>query len=277
MSLFSQTIDAERLARIPNRLREDWQTVRLLRNWRETLGAKLKREKLKSLRFRNNLVLHSPSQVDLGFLFHEIWLDGVYNRSGYEVGQGDIVIDIGANIGTFAIYVAASAPGVKVFAYEPFPQNFDYLCKNISDSYLTNVKPYRKAIAGMNEQRTLNVSDAWVLNSLSANNEEHKTANGIQVECITLSEILKETERCDLLKIDCEGSEYEIFYSCSPETLSKIRRIVGEYHEFDVSPEKTGKALCEFLESNSFRIDHFAPIDSKTGAFFATNTVYKRY
>lgn len=272
MPFLSEKFDLDRIARVPQRIRQDWRTVRLLRNWRETLTAKLQRRKLQSLQFRDNVILHSPNEVDLGFLFHEIWLDGVYNRKGYEVRPGDVVIDIGANIGTFAIYAATRAEGVKVYAYEPFPENFTYLRRNLSDSRLNNIIVHQCAVAGGHEQRMLQVANAWILNSLAEKDAALAGKGAVSVDCVTLAEIVEEAERCDLLKIDCEGSEYEIFYSTPDETLGRIKRIVGEYHEGSGAPAKTGKALCEYLRARSFRIDHLEILDESTGAFFATNT-----
>ncbi len=80
----------------------------------------------------------------------------------------------------------------------------------------------------------------------------------------------KGVERCDLLKIDCEGSEYEILQGCTPDALSRVRRIVGEYHEGPYI-NGTGKELCRFLESRSFRIDHLSPLEVDSGVFCATN------
>lgn len=75
--------------------------------------------------------------------------------------------------------------------------------------------------------------------------------------------------RCDLLKIDCEGSEYEIFYLSSSETLNKIERIVGEFHPRDQN-KNNGRALCDFLETKDFDVTYFEMFSNETGIFRAT-------
>jgi hypothetical protein len=76
--------------------------------------------------------------------------------------------------------------------------------------------------------------------------------------------------RCDLLKLDCEGAEHEILRSASADTLRRIRRVAAEYHE---GPQfaHSGRELLELLESASFRIDRFEPLDVGCGVLCATN------
>jgi hypothetical protein len=124
-------------------------------------------------------------------------------------------------------------------------------------------------VAGHTGSRKLLVdSSAWLLNSLC----RHSTARQpLAVTCTTLDIILDEVGYCDLLKLDCEGSEYEILHGCSPETLSRVKRIVGEYHEWP-GIDGTGQELCRFLESRSFRIDRFESFGIGSGLLCATNT-----
>ncbi len=268
MNSNSQSIDFGRLSRIPGRLRQDKEVIRLLKNWREVLWSKLKGSNITELYFRNGTVVHSPPEVDLTFLFHEVWLDKLYEQEGYELSETDLVIDIGANIGTFAIYAASKAEKGEVLAFEPFPANADFLRRNVAESKLNNIKVFQKAVAETNEPRQLNISDEWIKHTLNTGISESSATSAIEIQCVTLDEVLGDKPVCDLLKIDCEGSEYEIFYTLSPETLRKIRRIVGEYHEVD-SDERNGISLRKFLEKNSFQIDRFSPLDEDCGIFYA--------
>lgn len=232
------------------------------------MSAKLRGSKITDLYFRNGFVLHAPPEVDLAFLFHEVWLDKVYDLKGYEISETDLVVDIGANIGVFALYAAYRASKGEVLAFEPFPANADFLRQNISESKLTNVTASQKAVAATGETRQLTVSEEWIKHSLQNDMRGSTTASVINIECVTLDDVMRGREVCDLLKIDCEGSEYEIFYAASPQTIGKIRRIAGEYHEID-SNEKNGAYLVKFLEKNNFEIDVFSPFDDNCGAFYA--------
>ncbi len=266
----------ERLSRIPKRLQQDWHIASLIKNWREVLYSKLTGKPVELIKFRSGLVLHSPPQVNLNFLFHEVWLDKVYCPPGYEIEKDSTVIDIGANIGVFAIYAATRASNVEVLAFEPFPENINWLRKNVSESNLSNVTVYQQAVAGVTEERILQTSDSWIIYSLSETAaEKSETANengySLHVQCVSFNDIIERIPKCDLLKIDCEGSEYEIFYSSSPETLKKVRRIVGEFHPRD-KDRKNGKALRNYLESKGFDITHFMTFEDEGGIFCATNS-----
>ncbi len=278
VNVLTQKITPERLFRIPERLYQDWRIANLLKNWREVLYSKLTGKSVNTIKFRSGMVLHSPPEVSLNFLFHEVWLDKIYCPPGYEIEKDNIVVDIGANIGVFAAYAATCASNVEVLAFEPFPENVSWLRKNVSESNLSNVTVYQQAVAGVTEERTLQVSNSWIEHSLSETaDEKSETADeneqNLHVQCRSFNDVMKPIPRCDLLKIDCEGSEYEIFYTSTTETLKKVRRIVGEFHPRD-KDKKNGKALCNYLESKGFDITHFVTFENETGIFCATNNVF---
>jgi FkbM family methyltransferase len=262
-----------RLARIPERCKRDLRLIFMLENWREALRAELTGTPLKRLKFRNGALLTAPDTLSLAFLFHEIWVRRTYTPPGFEIKRGDKIIDIGANIGVFAVFAATSAPDVTVYSYEPFPGNIEWLRRNIEQSGLSNVRVIEQAVAAESCQRTLHVNpDSWIVHSLVR--EEGSAAQDISVNCVSLDQVFENNriESCDLLKLDCEGSEYEILMGCRPETLRRIKRVVGEYHEGS-HIGGTGQELRRFLEANAFRIDHFGPLDVDSGIFYATNTV----
>ena len=220
--------------------------------------------------FRDGIEVFCPAEIDLNFLLHEIWFDKVYNPKGYKIHPGDIVIDIGGNIGMFAIYSATRKPGIKVFSFEPFTNNAQYFSKNINNKKLSGIQLDQKAVTGKPGNRFLLVSDVWSSHALS---DEKSTGKSIEVKCVTLNEILEKTGPCDLLKTDCEGSEYEIFYSTTKDNLRKIHKIVGEYHN---NKENNGEDLKRFLEEHSFRVDVFKMLDENSGIICATNLDYNK-
>lgn len=271
-----QKLTLERISRIPKRIHQDYIVINLLKNWREVLYSKQMGTPLDSLKFRSGITLQCPPEVNLNFLFHEVWVNKIYCPPGYEIKKNDTVIDIGANIGVFAIYAATRSKDVNVLAFEPFPDNADWLRKNVSQSRLPNIKVYQQAVAGVTEERKLQMSDSWMKHALSETDKEvadfpEKNGQSIKVQCVEFDNVLKDVPKCDLLKIDCEGSEYEILYSSSPETLKKIQKIVGEFHPRD-EDKKTGRALCDYLANNGFEITHFDALDIGEGTFCASRT-----
>jgi len=88
----------------------------------------------------------------------------VYNPGGYEIRDGQTVIDIRANVGVFAAYAASRGSRVRVFAYEPFPENVNWLRRNIEDSGLKNVEIRPQAVAARPGNRKLRVNPVSPLN-----------------------------------------------------------------------------------------------------------------
>jgi len=259
-------MDLRRISRIPNRVWQDLKIIRLVKNWREILIAKSARRPYLSIRFRNGLILNSPPEVMLDFLFHEIWIDEFYAPANYETTSGETVIDIGGNIDVFALWAATRAKGVKVYSYEPFPANAGYFEANVKASEIDNVKFYPVAVAGSEGKRILRVEDSWILHSLVEDGSDD--VKGLEVNCTSLDNAMAEIEQCDFLKLDCEGGEYDILYSASPETLKKIKRVVCEFNVAD-SETKNGEGLRDFLSANGFAVETFKPLGEGCGMICA--------
>lgn len=257
-----------KISRIPQRVYADLRLITLIKNWQEAIDAKLTGKPLKTLSFRNGIVLNGSNTISLAFLLQEIWIDEIYKYPGYHIKSGDVIIDIGANIGAFSTYAAIHHPDVTVYAYEPCPENFQLLDLNIKNSNLQNVKIVQKAVAGSSDTRFLHLNPfSSGAHSLTFTTTE---ASCLSVNCITLDEIFEEKniKKCDLLKIDCEGSEYEIFENCHSNILNKVSKIICEYHK-DSAGGKTGQWLSDFLEQNSFYVDLMESITDDVGMIYA--------
>ncbi len=254
-----------KLKRLPKRVSDDLKIIRLARNWPEILGAKVRQTSLGAVRLRNGVAIDSPAEISLNFLFHEIWIDELYAPDGYEIGPAQTVVDIGANIGVFAAWAATRAPDVKVIACEPFPANAECFRANIAASGLTNVEFHEVAVGDRTGKRSFNLSDSWILHSLA---DIGTSIGRIEVDCVKFDDALNGLDRCDLLKLDCEGSEYEVLYGASGRALAKVGRIVCEFNNLD-NVERNGKYLAGFLNSHGFDVDVLRPLDVGSGLLCA--------
>jgi len=75
-------MDLQKILSIPKRVKQDLQIIGLAKNWKEILASKLSGKPLRTVRLRNGVMMNEPAEVNLGFLFHEIWLDKFYEASG---------------------------------------------------------------------------------------------------------------------------------------------------------------------------------------------------
>lgn len=79
----------------------------------------------------SGLAVVSPSPDEARFLHKQIFEHGEYERFGIIVPPGAVVVDVGANIGLFALWATHRAPGVSVYAVEPNPDVLPYLTMNM--------------------------------------------------------------------------------------------------------------------------------------------------
>jgi FkbM family methyltransferase len=145
------------------------------------------------------------------------------------VNKGDIVVDIGAYIGGYAKWVENK--GANVVAIEPHPSSYHYLKMNTSFKKGTYL--IKKVVSSKGDVRFLNNISTLYLNE--RNPSEHSIVKisdwYIPRETIHLRNIIEEIygNGNTILKMDCEGSEYDILFN-SQDILDKIDRIIMEYH-----------------------------------------------
>lgn len=169
------------------------------------------------------------------FIFDEIFFRNVY-KTGEEL-KDKIVLDIGANVGIFSI--AAIHYGTKkVYSYEPFRSNFDVLTNNIS--MLENSHPELKGrISALNRAITFDKRSISMTGS-----EGEATVSGLgNIESDTILEAARDA---NVLKIDCEGSEYEILFNVDGNFIRRFDIIYAEFHG------KYLEALSGYLEFFGF-------------------------
>jgi FkbM family methyltransferase len=160
-------------------------------------------------------------------IFKETVINDCYQLTSLKDPQ--VIVDIGAAYGDFSWYAKKLHPSAQVIAYEPDPFHTALLNKNIVP---LGCMVKQEAVGGSGQIE-------MILHSDHTQSSAH-TVKGIspvsthQVTSVTLHDALKEYDSIDLVKIDCEGAEKEIFDHTNPEIFSKIKRFSIEYHEFVV-------------------------------------------
>src|SRR5439155_26728305 len=79
------------------------------------------------------LEVWAPSLFEATVLYREIVTERTYERHGISIREGDTIFDVGANIGLFALHVTRTVPGVRVHAFEPVPEIFEALRRNLAE------------------------------------------------------------------------------------------------------------------------------------------------
>jgi len=171
------------------------------------------------------------------------------------------VVDIGANLGAFALFAARQGAST-VLAFEPNSAAHASLERNVDENGLEGiVRPRQLAVTGVAGQRVRFPVAPSAYNRIARGDEEGDYET---VETTSLAEIVaKEAPNgIDLLKLDCEGAEYDILFA--PDApLDRVREIRMEYHD------GRGDELAEFLTGRGFRITRKQAEGPLTGMLWA--------
>lgn len=237
-----------------------------LKKWFEVAAAVGRGWLVTKLRLRNGIMIQGrPSSALLG-KFKEIWYRDAYRLQHPPIRPHGTVIDIGANVGVFAIYAASIGRAARVLCYEPFPASYELLCHNAAQNCLGSIETYQQAVGGTPGQRTLYVRDQDGHNSLLGSRGEPSIA----VDCVTLAEVVENRgiDRCDFLKLDCEGAEYEILLQAPPSVLRRVGRIALEWHAFGPYGYQE---LEELFRSTGFHVHVVVHKRGQSGYLFASS------
>jgi FkbM family methyltransferase len=163
-------------------------------------------------------------------IVREIFLEQPYTRN-VTLPPNPVIVDIGGYIGDFALYAVKYLDAARVVTYEPTRENFAMLMHNIElNGYADRITAVRKAVGDSGEMQLnvqkldggeIHVSSRWYPDA------ERRT-----VPSVSLAELLDAHRlgSVDLLKVDCEGGEYDIFPNAPDAVLDRITNIAFEYH-----------------------------------------------
>ena len=199
-------------------------------------------------KYSNESYLYSCKLGGIDFKFYDFIFSGVteympneiddYNFDSIDFKDGDVVIDIGGNIGTVSIYLAKKYPFLKIYAFEPVKQNYENFLKNIELNNINEdiIKVFNLAIT--KDRRDVILTSPFYNSGASNIYDNYSNGivlnNDISIKSITFDDIFSNNNisKCKLLKIDCEGAEYEILYSANVENLKNCEYMRGEFHKF---------------------------------------------
>ncbi len=177
------------------------------------------------------------SSDTVNMVAHEIGRN-IYDFSNISFKEGDVVIDVGGNVGMISIYLAKKYPFLKIYAFEPVKQNYENFKKNIKLNNIPDGIIFVEHAAVTKDGRDIRMSINTVnsggssIESLDFG-QRHPLCSAEEItSSITLDQIFDKynIQHCKLLKMDCEGSEYEILYNANPETLKKCENLRAEFH-----------------------------------------------
>jgi FkbM family methyltransferase len=216
--------------------------VRLFANFPVYFGALWRRGPgVRVLKTRDGLKIAVRENLWDARIVREIYIDRPYLRY-FEPPPNPVVIDVGAYIGDFSLYCAHYL-NARVVAYEPTAENYDMVVRNIALNGLGGqVEVVNRGVAA-DRQITVNVQKLG--QEVHASAYWYSDAEPRTIECTSLAEIIDAhgLRRIDLLKVDCEGGEYEILPATPDEVYDRIDQIVFEFHKVDGYEAKLARVV----------------------------------
>lgn len=224
----------------------------------------------------NGLSVAYQSRGELDQFYDDIFEKRIYVRHGITLGPGSCVFDVGANIGMFSLFILHNFPEARVYAFEPAPPLFELLRINtgsfgervrlfpfgLSDRPGTASLTYYPNTTGMSSFHADAQEERAALEAIVENRRrsgvpgieellhhaEDFFAERLRSETFdcplrTLSDVLREegVERVDLLKVDVEKSEAQVFAGITELDWYRIEQIAAEVHDI-------GRRLAEIRQ-----------------------------
>ena len=173
----------------------------------------------------------------------------------YSIREGNIIIDAGAYLGSFTVFAAKKVgKNGKVIAFEPDPNNFEKLMKNINLNKLKNVIAIKKGLYSTNMKMVFDSSE--VISHIISIDHKENLNNYMNIEVITLDEILEELQidKVDFIKMDVEGAEVQVLQGCR-RTLQKnrVNLAIASYHIVNGLP--TSSSVEHLLSNWDYRTE----------------------
>ncbi len=172
-------------------------------------------------------------------MYREVIEANQYHLSKEKV-KDRLVIDIGANIGAFSLYAAALG-AKQVISVEPISASYNTFLRNIHRMGLKNVTTHKRIVAEKgNDFLPVSLNPNAGANSMYNVSENYEV-----VETTSFSNIMNQIAGHDiLLKLDCEGGEYDVIMNATNHDMIRINEIMLEIHT-DLHPKYKGKDIIE--------------------------------
>jgi len=226
-----------------------------------------KTHNLRSYNWNGKKVFYRTSSSDMT-LIYEILLKSKYRSEYYfpEKIKPEVILDIGGNVGITSIYLASIFPNATIYTFEPLLENYKILQKN-TEQY-GNIKVFNIGLGSKNGSFKVFLSDDsenFGGVSFYSEGEGNKTESYTECKVRNINDVIQELNisAIDLMKIDTEGSEYDILSCLNDEILRSIFWITGELHgnrDFE---------LLNYLNSMGFSISVKKLIDNRLFMFNA--------
>ncbi|WDK15625.1 FkbM family methyltransferase [Colletotrichum graminicola] len=218
----------------------------------------------------NGLSCYTTSQREARLIYKEIYEDRCYD--GFNLPDSPFIIDAGANIGLFSLYIKQQCPSATILAFEPAPETYKILRQNLKLNNTAGVKPYACGLSSnataaklvyfphLPGNSTLYPEDKVEIRRRFTQRYSEEVAaevfghsQEVDISLQRLSHFLDGyigLERIDLIKVDVEGAELDVLLGVDDKYWDMVRNVVLEtWADSGVKP-----AIEELLKGKGFDV-----------------------
>jgi FkbM family methyltransferase len=212
------------------------------------------------VRTKAGLTFRCPNEPRDRAPIFEVLMDDAY-RLG-ELAELDAcvpltILDVGAQIGVFALEVARRFPTCRVVCYEPNPRVAPFLRRNIRDNNMSDQISVEQLAVGATSARA-QLYDTGCSSTILQNLRPQTATSVTEVNVVALEEVMSRLGgHADLVKLDCEGSEYSIVLETPEATWHGVEMVLLEYEE--PVDGQSWSVLRKRLESLGFEVRWHEP------------------
>jgi FkbM family methyltransferase len=230
------------------------------------------------IRMPNGMDIRGNSRGEARLLYEEIFNKNVYLRHGIDLAEGNVVFDVGANIGLFSLFLGQHLKDFAVYAFEPVPEIFEALRFNtsrlagkvvlynfgVSDregqavfTYYPHLPCFTTSCPDRLESRWADLKDILARMAVDRSGGDRNASRWPRewlrswcaralvyyasrkkdriCQLTRLSKIVADQKinQIDLLKVDVEGSEWDVLRGVEEADWSKIKQVVVEVHDVE--------------------------------------------
>ncbi len=201
----------------------------------------------------NNLKVFYREGTSDELVIQETFYDQIFEKGfpEYQPKEDDVIIDIGAHIGTYSLVVSQQLKKGTVYAFEPCLDTFTYLQRNVTENEIKNIIPLKIALSD-------SIGTTTLFYDIENGNWGHSivksfSSEGEVVETDTLSNFFEANNinRCDFIKFNCEGAEFKILLAAPVSVLKRVKNMLVLFH-LDLTDEYSIEQLLSHLKAAGF-------------------------
>jgi FkbM family methyltransferase len=259
------------------------QTPLTFSNWAEVLSGMVRGRVGRgpatlSFSVRTGVKIDCPNAAGAWVPIYEIFGNDSYSLAWFlgPLAKRPIqVVDIGGHIGSFSCQLAQLNPGATIQAFEPSPVTAGFLRRNVEQNGFGDRVTVSVRALGAESDVSVLLDDnlgGSAVNYLLGADGQSAVGTATEVKTISFDEVVnKSPSPIEVVKIDCEGSEYDFIPASSPESWASVERVVMEYHPI---PGKSWPDLRSWFENLGFTmIKHVSTIEGLGNAWLSRDPV----